>query len=405
MKALIVDPAVHSMGGHHFNAVQRLQREFAALGVPAPCLGSAYANRRVIDELACTPTFTKSVYGRSYIAPGEFAANVEETRRQLSQAMRRVGRPDLIVLPCCDQVLAAALASELARPRLAAAPAVLLWVLYAPHHLKAPDDPQAFRFQAESRAAFTELAACSGGLRLHCETPAMADFYRRLLGLEVGVLAGPGLVARPRATAAAATRPTVSCIGFANRAKGYGLLPEAVALVLQRHADARFMIHGVVEGSDAEADRTTFERLARLGDRVVTRQGVLESDEYLDRLAEADLLLLPYDPAVYRSRGSGVFSDARAIGIPVVAPRDCAFAAPAFDQGWGIKINEYNDQATGLAVLEALDRLADLRIRAAAAARQAGDGLGDVLRSAVAGGRPGRGRLTGILGRFRPGSA
>jgi len=25
MKALIIDPAVHSLGGHHFNAVQRLQ--------------------------------------------------------------------------------------------------------------------------------------------------------------------------------------------------------------------------------------------------------------------------------------------------------------------------------------------------------------------------------------------
>ena len=50
MKALIIDPAVHSLGGHHFNAVQRLQDELGKLGVAAPCLGSAYADRRVIER-------------------------------------------------------------------------------------------------------------------------------------------------------------------------------------------------------------------------------------------------------------------------------------------------------------------------------------------------------------------
>ena len=77
MKALIIDPAVHSLGGHHFNAVQRLQGELAGLGVAAPCLGSAFADRRVVDELACTPTFTRSVYGR----PVRDARRVRRQRR------------------------------------------------------------------------------------------------------------------------------------------------------------------------------------------------------------------------------------------------------------------------------------------------------------------------------------
>ena len=55
------------------------------------------------------------------------------------------------------------------------------------------------------------------------------------------------------------------------------------------------MIHGIVKGSDAEADQPLFDRLAELGERVEVRQEVLASDEYLARLAEADLLLLPYD--------------------------------------------------------------------------------------------------------------
>lgn len=41
-----------------------------------------------------------------------------------------------------------------------------------------------------------------------------------------------------------------------------------------------------------------YDRLAGLDKRVDVRREVLPSDEYLARLAEADLLLLPYDPDV-----------------------------------------------------------------------------------------------------------
>ena len=122
-------------------------------------------------------------------------------------------------------------------------------------------------------------------------------------------------------------------------------------------ATSRFMIHGIVKGSDAEADQPMFDRLAGLGERVEVRQEVLASGEYLARLAEADLLLLPYDPDVYRRRGSGVFADAHHVGIPVVAPKECAFARPAFEGGWGVAMKEYDGTSLGIAVLEALDRL------------------------------------------------
>lgn len=74
--------------------------------------------------------------------------------------------------------------------------------------------------------------------------------------------------------------------------------------------------------------------------RVQVCQEVLASDEYLARLAEADLLLLPYDPDVYRRRGPGAFSDAHHVGIPVVAPKECAFARPALDDGWGVAMKD-----------------------------------------------------------------
>ena len=118
MRALIIDPALRSKGGHHYNAVLRLQSELSKLGIGFSCLASAYADRDVVRELGCTPTFTRSVYGRDYTDAGEFARNVAETSRQLSRALHAGGPADLLILPCCDQVLAMAVARYLKRRRL-----------------------------------------------------------------------------------------------------------------------------------------------------------------------------------------------------------------------------------------------------------------------------------------------
>jgi len=385
MKALIVDPGVRSLGGHHYNAVQRLQRELAALGVAAPCLGSAYAERDVIDALACHPTFRRSVYGRSYTA-GEFDASVAQTADDLAGGLHRHGMADLLILPCGDQVLAAALAQRLARAWLAR-PVVLLWLLYAPHHLKAADDPTTTDLRTEYRKAFATLKSRTDDghrLRIYCETTPLADFYRDLLGLEVGVRPSPGLVAPHRAAHTKTDRaPVVACIGFANRPKGYRLLPHAIAHVLAERPDVRFAIHGIVKGSDAEGDQPVFDHLREFGERVTVRQDVLSADDYLAWLAKADLLLLPYDPEIYRSRGLGVFTDARNLALPIVAPAGCAFAEPAFEEGWGVAMRTYDGRGLSEAMLIALGRLPTLRAEAGRAAARSDDDLGALLRRAA----------------------
>ena len=386
MKALIIDPALRSQGGHHHNAVLRLQEELAKLGVRTSCLSSAYAETQVVQSLGCTPCFTRSLYGRSYAAADEFASNVEVTIRELAQALSPWGAlADLLVLPCCDQVLAAALARQLTRCRLAPRPHILLWLLYAPHYKRPPDDPIALGLHAEYRDAFAELRAVAGSdrrLQAYSETPAMAAFYRNLLEFDIQVVPAPGLI-RPRLLQRPDRPPTIVCIGFANRPKGYRLLPQAVINVLQRHRDVHFLIHGIVEGSDAQDERWAFDRLSSLGERVIVRDGVLSQEEYEDCLAKADLLLLPYDPEVYGIRGSGVFTEARAIGIPVVATQGCAFAQPAFDGGWGIPITHYSSQGVADAILKALDHSDELAARAAHAAFEVADELPAMLRATV----------------------
>ena len=390
MKTLIVDPAIHSRGGHHYTAIDRLQAELSKLGIEVPCLGSTAATPEVERSLACTPTFASPVYGRDYSSLKEFEHRVARTSRELSRALQRIGTwPDILILPCCDQVLAAAVARVLRRHPMKPPPQVLAWLLYGPHHRLAPDNPAAVPFHGEARRAFTALLKAVGSRRklaAYCETEAMAAFYRTLLPFDVGVAPGAG-IALPAATDAslpdAPERPQLTIAGFANRSKGYRLLPDAIPRLLQHHATPRFTVHGIVAGSDAEDDAWIFDRLERLGPRVDIRRGVLSDEDYLDLLARTDLLLLPYDPEAYRVRGSAMSNQARRLGIPIVAPADCAFAWPAFDDGYGVAMSRYSPDGLAEAAVDALGRLDVLKAQASAISATTKDPLAGILEVTV----------------------
>lgn len=388
MMAVIVDPALRAMGGHHFNAVLELRRELDALGMEHRCLGSAFADDQTVSALGCLPTFGTSVYGRTYASASEFEEKVRETARDLSQGLRRLGvEPDLFILPCCDQVLALAMARQTTLWRRRASPGLLLWILLPPRHDRAFDEPDCARFREECRIGFQALQrSAKGRMKGYCETRPLADAYRVLTGLQLSVAAGPGLLqetlTRPRA--ASLGDITVAAAGFANRAKGYGLLPGAIASVLATKANVRFRIHGIVQGSDAEEQQPLFDALSALGPRVAVRTDVMPATDYAEWLRAADLVLLPYDPAVYRTRGSGLFVEARRLGIPVIVTQGCAFAEEAFAGGWGTPIARPDEASVAAAVLEAYRRFDEMKPQARAAAARAELTCHEILRDALA---------------------
>jgi glycosyltransferase involved in cell wall biosynthesis len=382
MRALIIDPALQSQGGHHYDATLRLKKELTRLGVEHDCLASLYADRDVVEDLAATPCFSRNVYRRTEWTYQAFVQDVAETSQQLSSGIRQLKLPDLLILPCCDQVLALALAGRLQRLRVMPAPRIVLWLLYAPHWKKAYDDPTIADLYGEYREAFAALKSAVGDdarIKVHCETAAMAGVYSEITGLEIAVAPGPSLISARDAVEERSVghSPAVVCTGVANEAKGYRLLPAAVERVLLEHRDVRFLIHGVVRQSCAEeADPGIFSALSELGDRVAVRTDVLTQEEYRSWLGRADLVLLPYDPVVYKSRGSLVFIEAQRLGIPVIATAGCDFARPAFEGGWGIEIVDRSECGIARATLAALEKL-DLLTKNARAA-VAGTRLGDV---------------------------
>ena len=370
------------------NAALRLAAELAKLEVETACLASAYAEPEVIQTTGCVPCFTRSVYGRRYDQPSEFASGAEQMAAELALACGPRGiAGDLLLLPCADQMLVQAVARLLLRQRLRP-PTLLLWLLYPPHFQR-PGEPQSSsNVEQECRTAFGQLvdAVGKGRLRLFCETAALADDYGKLLSLDVGVVPGPAPARSPLEppTDRSPTAPTIVCLGYANRAKGYALLPQAIAAVLERHRDVRFLIHGVTVGSDAADQAALFRQLAELGPRVSVCQDVLSRADYEHRLAEADFLLLPYDPEVYRTRGSGIFSEAERLGIPVIAPAACAFARPALDGGWGSPIERYDAEGVAQAIANALANRSALAEQARTAAGECRDRLPRLLQEMVA---------------------
>src|SRR5262249_20568117 len=152
-----------------------------------------------------------------------------------------------------------------------------------------------------------------------CETADLATAYSGMIGLDVGVAPCPSVVAEsgialPQKGEPA---PNIVILGHANEAKGYRLLPDAIKHVLASDGRATFFIHGTLQNSDMADGAALFNILSNMGPRVLTSNEVLTSSEYLAELLKADVLLLPYDREIYETRGSGLFNEARQIGIPV----------------------------------------------------------------------------------------
>ena len=369
MKALIIDPALHSVGGHHFSAHQRVVSDLRSLDVNCRSLGSALAANHAIDALGIEPCFTQGVYSRTEWTREEFTQHVEVTYRQLSKALRWTwAKPELLVLPCCDQVLATAIARYLRRFHRHRMPHIVMWLLFTPSSRDSAKEYSIGQMN-EYKDAFAELRTVVGDdekIAVYCETQSLSDVYEKLIGLNVLIAPGPNIAEgfRPSKFFSSSDVKTICCTGHANAPKGYSLLPEAIGRVLAKRRDVHFKIHGTINKLDVEKDLGTFRALSEMGSQVTFLDRVMTDEEYLAWIANSDLLLLPYDPVIYRTRGSGVFSESVILGVPAIASAGCAFAQSAFEAGRAVPIEPYDARGVASAIITALDCLPELSERA-----------------------------------------
>ena len=108
--------------------------------------------------------------------------------------------------------------------------------------------------------------------------------------------------------------------GNARREKGFLDTVEALRVIgsSDRSRNFRFVVQ--CHSPDIACARFLESRQSDVG-RVEWIDRPLGEGEYLQRLAESDIILLPYHLDCYAMRTSGIFAEARVAGIPVVTTR------------------------------------------------------------------------------------
>lgn len=149
--------------------------------------------------------------------------------------------------------------------------------------------------------------------------PKVASAYRFLLDRPVQVFPPPlGAVTAPRDRTETAA-PTVAFLGEQRLEKGLALIPEMVRQLLAAHPSIRIIVHN--SWQEPRDENTLLAGMAKEYPRLEVRLGTVTAAEWAELLDRTDMLVMPYDPAIYATAISGVAVEAIATGIPCVAPR------------------------------------------------------------------------------------
>jgi glycosyltransferase involved in cell wall biosynthesis len=170
---------------------------------------------------------------------------------------------------------------------------------------------------------------------------------------------------------------TISFVGEAREEKGFHNLPFIIEHTWERFRNARTVLFRIQVGSNTwnqtpiiQAARLRLEQLAeRYPQRLQLLKGNLSDSEYGKLIEDADIVLMPYDPLAYRVRGSGVASEAAAKGKVIVVSHGCDIIR-TYAEFAVVASASYSPVDISFALCDAIERLAELKERAAEGARK-----------------------------------
>jgi glycosyltransferase involved in cell wall biosynthesis len=189
--------------------------------------------------------------------------------------------------------------------------------------------------------------------KFSAETPRYADHLAQLLCAAVTVVPWPTNSSGARAESSATDRYedagvafTVACPGSARLDKGYLSLFEIFAQVrrLDPQQSIRLITQALPVGDSLRHTAYTNQLYAIPGVRILPAS--LSDREIESVYASTDLVLLPYDPGIYANRGSAIFMECLARGIPVVGLAGSAFCDQISYYGAGTIVHDVSGFVT-----------------------------------------------------------
>ena len=343
MKFICIHPRFSSLTSHHFNESWGYTREFRRRGKEFLLLINVNASPRITAELRARAVLDDPTFRLEW-------SFQERSLRFLNMLHAEVDADldadDCVMLTVSTQLEAHALVCWLRELPRDKKPWVVILFLSDRWNRSGPEEYA--RQAAEFRILNAEIAALaredSHRLIFCTLTDLLAEELTGLLGAKVDVAPIPLPYVEPDADASAkspstlrsflslrplrglrglkgksVTRlPRVAVLGGLRREKGSHLVPDIIS-ACRALVRVEFLIH--MENNtlpDEEARR--LRRVA--GERhVIAVTGRLSVHAYHAALKSADIAIFPYEIIPYRQRTSGVFAEAVAYGMPVVATR------------------------------------------------------------------------------------
>jgi FkbM family methyltransferase len=369
-RLFIIDPNLKDAQGHYLSYAARVAGAAADLGIGATVIANRSAAK--CGALDLRPVLEQDYWEEMISSAGtEQHAHIASSIRRFSRTIREVlidcgaCADDVLFLPYANVVETQAVASI--------------------NHLMDDSLPRVvflFRRELEEQGENTRLGrrsivtllrqavadlfcgAAASRIRLFTDSDELTGEYEEALGFRVQTAPIP-VRARLRVEQTGSSPVTLLYLGDARTEKGYTHLPRLahalsdrlrtgqVRLVVQSNFNVPEGEPGIPEAREALSQYPGVELLCE----------PLAEEKYLERLSEASLVLLPYQPSNYVARTSGILAEAIVAGVPAIVPGGTWMSQQVRRFGAGLC---FDGSAEGLVrtVELALDRVPALRQQA-----------------------------------------
>ena len=365
-RVVIMDPGLFSTEGHHFNSDHAYLDELKRLHLESLLIFHKDASPEV-RGLGGRPYFSVSGYAtRDHVDRASELEDLVISNAVFFNQLRKLKplldlRPsDMVFFPGVTAHLVLAISQFIATFSPPKTPKFALCFLVQMDWHSTGRVSHVGRTFYESALGFLPDEMTSS-IVATCETEDLAREYEPLLDTQPLVAPIPTLQGRiwAQQQTEPGGSPTLSFLGWGKREKGVHLMPEVVDLVSAKRPDLNFIVH--LLGPDAGLLNQVRSALLPHGERVRIIEGSVEPEELVDLLLATNLMILPYDPNTYRSRGSGIFSECKSAGIPMVLPAKTSIGEEGLVKGFGVTFGEHSAESVASAALDAVDRIEELR--------------------------------------------
>ena len=325
MEVHYMDPALAHLRGHVFAHALAIAEECERRDIPLHIFGNQDAAGEVVDRLHCSRQFyTARWSGKSWklarrvvwSAVLMYVARSRQFFRELDNALSgRVGSKDVVVFGSTDCSLLAGYAHWLAsvpphaRPHLA----IILRVA-AGHGLDRRRLPSLSRILYRKLLRRIQRLA-PGKVLIGTDTILVAQDFEQLLGSPLSFIPLPLNLPEASQRPAGTRQVELVFLGDARPEKGFGLLPEALSKALDKNPGLSATIQVT---KPYKSQLGLIDRLRQLAPRVQLVEKVPEMAEFYGRIGDSDAVLLPYEPAAYAKRSSGILAEAASLARPVI---------------------------------------------------------------------------------------